>query len=184
MASETWSQILSTKDARLCGQDEWERASEHSGRTGMTFTDRLAGEEEVAWGELGHGFYFRYEYDDTGGLWWGRSYVKQRSTYFCLISDRTTQAITPSHAAHNTASFITNNIETHSITRPRVTPHRAGRWLIGPLSWWPRWPHLEASPAPEWVGHLKPMKLRGMRRAVELERGLGRSVERAGLWSY
>lgn len=66
MASETWSQILSTKDARLCGQDEWERASEHNERTGMAFTDRLAGEEEVAWGELGHGFYLRYEYDDTG----------------------------------------------------------------------------------------------------------------------
>ena len=74
MASETWSQILSTKDARLCGQDGWERASAQNERTGMAFTDRLAGEEEVAWGELRHGFDLRY--DDTGRLWWRPSCVK------------------------------------------------------------------------------------------------------------
>lgn len=55
MASETWSQILSTKDARFRGQEGWECASEHNRRTGMAFTDGLAGEEEVAWSELRHG---------------------------------------------------------------------------------------------------------------------------------
>ena len=50
MASDTWSQILSTI-VPSCVENLWPDDALEPRRTRVTFTNTFAGEEEVAWGE-------------------------------------------------------------------------------------------------------------------------------------